>query len=138
MSNLIREFREFALKGPVIDLAVAFLLGVAFNAVVQSLVNDVLLNAVAALFGQPDFSDLVLHLGDGEIRYGAFVTATVNFLLVTTVLFALVKAVNRLRRPPGAPPEPPATRSCPYCLSTIYVAATRCPACTSEVASAAS
>lgn len=138
MSNLIKEFREFALKGPVLDLAVAFLLGVAFNAVVQSLVNDVLLNLVAALFGQPSFSDLALHLGDGEISYGAFFTALVNFLLVAAVLFAVVKATNRLRRPAGAPTEPPATRSCPYCLTAIPVAATRCSACTSEVAAASS
>jgi large conductance mechanosensitive channel len=133
---LVKEFKEFALKGPVVDLAVAFLLGVTFNGVVQSFVNDVLMNLIAALFGQPDFSALELHLGEGEIGYGAFITALVNFALVAAVLFALVKVLNRLRRPKGAAPEPPATRECPYCLTAIPVAATRCGACTSEVATA--
>lgn len=136
MKNMLDEFKEFALKGNLVDLAVAFVLGLAFNAVVQSLVNDVLLQMIAAIFGQPDFSDLAIVVGDGadetRIAYGAFLTAVLNFVIVAAALFILVKTMNRLRRPQAADPAP-ATRNCPYCFSAIPAGATRCSACTSEI-----
>ena len=134
MKKLIAEFKAFALRGNLIDVAIAFILGIAFNSVVQSLVNDVFLQTIAALFGEPDFSTLAIVVGEGEdktrILYGSFLTALVNFLLIALVLFFTVKAVNRATR---RKEEPPAVRECPYCKTNIPETATRCPACTSEL-----
>jgi large conductance mechanosensitive channel len=133
MKNMLGEFKEFALKGNLIELAVAFILGLAFSAVVLSLVNDVVLQIIAVIVGQPSFDGLKINLNDSAIRYGAFLTALINFLLVAFVLFLIVKAVNKLRRPSQEAPAP-ATRNCPFCFTVIPAAATRCSACTSEVA----
>ena len=133
MKNMLGEFKEFALKGNLIELAVAFILGLAFSAVVLSLVNDVVLQIIAVIVGQPSFDGLSINLNDSAIRYGAFLTALINFLLVTFVLFLIVKSVNRLQRPSQEAPAP-ATRNCPFCFTVIPAAATRCSACTSEVA----
>jgi large conductance mechanosensitive channel len=133
MKNMLGEFKEFALKGNLIELAVAFILGLAFSAVVLSLVNDVVLQIIAVIVGQPSFDGLSINLNDSSIRYGAFLTALINFLLVAFVLFLIVKAVNKLRRPSQEAPAP-ATRNCPFCFTVIPEAATRCSACTSEVA----
>jgi large conductance mechanosensitive channel len=133
MKNMLSEFKEFALKGNLIELAVAFILGLAFSAVVVSLVNDVVLQVIAAIVGQPSFDGLSINLNDTAIRYGAFLTALINFLLIAFVLFLIVRAVNKLQRPSQEAPAP-ATRECPFCFSVIPAAATRCSACTSEVA----
>jgi len=133
MKNMLGEFKEFALKGNLIELAVAFILGLAFSAVVLSLVNDVVLQIIAAIVGQPSFDGLSINLNDSAIRYGAFLTTLINFLLIAFVLFLIVRAVNKLQRPSQEPPAP-ATRTCPFCLTEIPAAATRCGACTSEVA----
>ena len=126
-----KEFKEFAFRGNVIELAVAVILGLAFGAVITSLVNDVLMNLIAAAIGQPDFSRLTFTVGDAVIRYGAFLNALVNFLLVALALFLVVKAVNRATRKPAD--EEPTVRECPYCLTTIPARASRCSACTMEV-----
>jgi len=133
MKNMLDEFKEFALKGNLIELAVAFILGLAFSAVVLSLVNDVVLQIIAAIVGQPSFDELTINLNDSAIRYGAFLTTLINFLLIAFVLFLIVRTVNRLQRPSQEAPAP-ATRNCPYCFTVIPAAATRCSACTSEVA----
>lgn len=133
MKNMLDEFKEFALKGNLIELAVAFILALAFSAVVLSLVNDVVLQIIAAIVGQPSFDGLSINLNDSSIRYGAFLMALINFLLVAFVLFLIVKAVNKLQRPNREAPAP-ATRNCPFCFTVIPAAATRCSACTSEVA----
>ncbi|UJA21122.1 large conductance mechanosensitive channel protein MscL [Thermoleophilia bacterium SCSIO 60948] len=125
---MIKEFRDFALKGNLLELAVAFVLGVAFSAVVTSLVDDVIMNLIAAIFGSPDFSDLTLAIGDAEIRYGAFLTALVSFLIIAFALFAIVRLANR-----AMPPGEATTRACPHCLTAIPVAATACSACTRDV-----
>jgi large conductance mechanosensitive channel len=132
MKRMIDEFKEFALKGNLIEIAVAFILGLAFSAVVTSLVDDIVLQVIAAIVGQPSFNALTINVNDSVIRYGAFLTALLNFLLVAFVLFLVVKAVNRLDRRPAEEPAP-ATRNCPYCLSSIPAAAKRCSACTGEV-----
>jgi large conductance mechanosensitive channel len=128
---MLREFKKFALRGNVVELAVAVILGLAFNTVVQSLVDDILLNLIAAAVGEPDFSELTFNLGDAVIRYGAFLTAVVNFVLVAIALFLIVKAFNRLA---GAEDEPPKMAECPFCKTSVPVNATRCPACTSQLA----
>lgn len=132
--KLLDEFKEFALRGSMVDLAVGVVIGAAFNAVVQSFANDVLLNLVAAVFGQPDFSDLTWNLNGAAIGYGAFITASINFLLTSLGVFVVVRFLNRLRRPadPGVP-EPPTTRTCPFCLTVLPREATRCSACTSHL-----
>ena len=133
MKNLLAEFKAFAFKGNVVELAVAVILGLAFNTIVQSLTNDVLMQIIAGIFGQPNFAKLSFGLGDAQIRYGAFLNAVVNFVLVAAVLFFVVKVANRALRPKGAPETPPTTRECPYCKTAIPITATRCGACTSQV-----
>lgn len=130
---MLKEFKEFAFRGNMLDLAIGIIIGGAFGAVVSSFARDILMNAVAAAFGQPNFDDLVWTVGRGEIAYGRFLTAVVAFLLVAWALFFVVRSINRLMGPKDAPPEPPARRECPYCTTSIPVVATRCLACTSEV-----
>jgi large conductance mechanosensitive channel len=137
MSRMVDEFKAFAFRGNLLDLAVAVILGLAFNAVIQSLVNDVLMPIVAAIFGQPNFNRLAIQIGEARILYGSFLTALINFLLVAFALYLVVKAVNRMLHPQGAPAEPPKTRECPYCFTPIALQATRCSACTSQVEAAA-
>lgn len=134
---MIKEFRDFLMKGNIVDLAVAFIAGVAFTAVVQSLVNDVIMQVVAVLFGKPDFSSLTVTLNDSEIRYGAFLTAIVNFVLTMgAVFFLLVKPLNAATERFVEPAEAgePSQRECPECLSQIPAKATRCAQCTAQVA----
>lgn len=124
---MIREFRDFALKGNLVELAVAFVLGVAFAAVVTSLVDDVIMQLVAAIVGKPDFSSLTFSIGKGEIRYGAFLTALVTFLIIAFVLFLVVKAVQK------AMPAKVTQRDCPHCLSSIPIGADTCAFCAKDV-----
>lgn len=125
--SMFKEFRDFALKGNLVELAVAFVLGVAFAAVVTSLVNDIIMQLVAAIIGKPDFSDLTFSIGDGVIRYGSFLTALITFLIIAWVLFLVVKAVQR------AMPAKVTQRDCPHCLSSIPIGAGTCGFCTKEV-----
>jgi large conductance mechanosensitive channel len=130
--TLLKEFREFALKGNLVELAVAFVLAVAFAAVVTSLVNDVIMQLVAAIVGKPDFSSLTLSIGDGVIRYGSFLTALVTFLIIAWILFLVVKAVQS-----ALPAKQVTQRDCPHCLSSIPVGAATCSFCTRDVQPAA-
>jgi large conductance mechanosensitive channel len=129
--GMIREFREFALKGNLLELAVAFVLGVAFAAVVTSFVDDIIMRLIAAIFGKPDFSELTFSIGDGVIRYGSFLTALVTFLIIAWVLFLIVKAAQ------AAMPPKVAQRDCPHCLSPIPTGADTCAFCTKQVQPAA-
>ena len=104
---MIKEFRDFINRGNVLDLAVAVVLGAAFGAVVTSFVDDILMQIIAALGGEPDFSDLTLDIGDAELRYGAFLTAVISFLLIAFGVFVIVKAVNTLKREKGEEPAGP-------------------------------
>ena len=103
---MLKEFRDFALKGNIIDLAVAVIIGIAFGAIVLSLVNDIIMPIVGALLGGVDFASLSIQVGEATIAYGKFIQAIVNFLIIAFVLFLIVKAANRMRKP-VAPPEPP-------------------------------
>lgn len=124
---MIKEFKDFALRGNLLELAVAFVMGVAFAAVVSSLVDDVIMQLIGVTVGEPDFSDLTLSIGDGEIRYGSFLTAVSTFLLIAFVLFWIVKAANRVM------PAKATTRDCPHCLTMIPRGATACSACGRDV-----
>ena len=134
---MLKGFRDFVLRGNVVDLAVAVILGAAFNAIVNSLVGDVLNPLIAATVGKPDFSSVVLHIGGGQIKVGNFFNAVVSFLIVAIVVyFAIVLPMNslmaRLKR--GEVPASPASKACPECLSQIPIAAKRCATCTQLVA----
>ena len=128
MGNLVKEFKEFAMKGNVVDMAIGVVIGGAFGSIVTSVVDDLITPIIGAIFGQPDFSAITL----GPIQLGNFINAVVNFLIIALCLFAVVKAINKLKKP--APEAPaPAPRLCPYCKSEIAEDATRCPHCTSEL-----
>lgn len=134
---MLKGFRDFILRGNVVDLAVAVILGAAFNAIATSLVNDVLKQLIAAAVGKPDFSNVVLNLHGTDIRIGNFLTATLQFLIVATVVyFGVVLPLNhlmaRLKKP--EPVAAPTTKPCPQCLSDIPLAAKRCAHCTQPVA----
>ncbi len=143
---MIKEFRDFAMKGNFLDLAVAFILGVAFGSVVNSLVKDIIMPPIGLALGKLDFSNLFIALdgkaypslkaaqdaGAATLNYGLFITTLVNFLILAFIMFLIVRAANRLKQKP-LPPTAPTTKECPYCYSTIPIKATRCPQCTSEL-----
>ena len=146
---MLKEFRDFAVKGNVIDLAVAVIMGAAFGPIVTSLVNDILMPPIGLILGQVDFKDLFVSLsGDSYaslaaakeaaapvIAYGTFLNTVINFLIVALAVFLLVKQANRFQSPAAAP-APPSTKDCPYCLSAVPLRATRCGHCTSELQAA--
>ena len=133
------------MKGNVIDLAVGIILGIAFGAIVSSLVNDIIMPPIGLLFGKINFSDLFINLsgtaytsvkaakdaGAATINYGVFLNTVINFVIVAFVMFLLVKQINRMKKEPA--PAEPNTKECPYCLSAIPIKATRCPHCTSQL-----
>lgn len=130
---MFKEFREFALRGNALDLAIGVIIGAAFSSVVNSLVDDMLMQGIAAIADEPDFSGLTFGLGNGVIRYGSFLTAIVNFLIVAFALFVFVKAINRLMRPRSTRDQSTPIRDCPYCKLSIPTTAIKCQGCTSEV-----
>jgi large conductance mechanosensitive channel len=133
---MLKGFRDFILRGNVVDLAVAFILGAAFNAIVNSLVKDVVMQFIAAAGGQPDFSALKIYVHGTPIMVGNFLNATVSFLIVAFVVyFFMVLPINSLiaRFKGPAPEVPPATKACPECLSEIPIGAKRCAQCTQPV-----
>jgi large conductance mechanosensitive channel len=135
---MIREFKQFLLRGNVVDLAVGIVIGVAFGALVAALVADLLTPLIAAIFGKPDFSRLAFTVNGSTFRYGAFLNALTAFLAIAAaVFFFVVKPVNALSRRARTEPTPdPTTRKCPECLSEIPIAARRCAFCASEVSAA--
>ena len=128
MGKMLKEFKDFAMKGNVVDMAIGVIIGGAFGAIVTSVVEDLITPIIGAIFGQPDFSGIKL----GPIQLGNFINAVVNFLIIAICLFAVLKAINKLKKPAPveAAPEP---RLCPYCKSEIAEDATRCPHCTSQL-----
>jgi large conductance mechanosensitive channel len=133
---MLKGFREFVMRGNVVDLAVAVVMGAAFGAVVNSLVANIITPLVAAIFGKPDFSALSLTINGATIAYGSFLNAVISFLLVAiAVYFFIVAPMNTLKKlsARGEAPADPTTRQCPECLSTIPIKARRCAFCTSAV-----
>jgi large conductance mechanosensitive channel len=143
--HVLNEFRQFIMRGNVVDLAVGIIMGTAFGAVVNSLVNDVIMPPLGAILGRVDFNSLFLNLsgqaypslkaakdaGAPVIGYGVFISMLINFIVVGFVVFQLVKTVNRMQRP--APAAAPATKDCPYCQMPVPVKATKCGHCTSDL-----
>jgi large conductance mechanosensitive channel len=137
---MLREFKQFIMRGNVVDLAIAVVIGTAFAAVVAAFVADIITPLIAAIFGKPDFSNLSFTLNKSTFLYGDFINALITFLSVAAaIFFFVVKPLNVLeaRRARGEPTESPTTRPCPECLSEIPIAANRCAFCTSEVPAAA-
>lgn len=130
----LKEFKAFAIRGNVMEIAVAVIIGGAFGKIVTSFVGDLVMPLVGLISGGINLSGLVFTLGDASIRYGAFLQAVVDFFVVALVVFLLVKAVNRVfPKPQGEVPAVLATKECPYCFMTIPSKATRCPHCTSAL-----
>ena len=128
---MLREFREFAMRGNVMDLAIAVIIGGAFGKIITSLVNDVLMPLIGLAFGGVNFSDLAITVGDAVVKWGAFVQSVIDFLIVAFVIFMLVRTMNRLKKP--EPVAAPTTKECPHCFTSIPIKATRCPNCTSQL-----
>ncbi len=133
--KLAREFKQFLLRGNVVDLAVALIMALAFFAVVSAFIADLVTPLIAAIFGQPDFSNLTFTLNNSVFRYGDFINVVIAFILIAAVLFFfVVRPVNALiSRSRKQPPADPTTRKCPECLSEIPLEARRCKFCSSEV-----
>ncbi len=144
---MLKEFKEFAMRGNVIDLAVGVIIGAAFGRIVTSLVDDIIMPPIGMALGGVDFKDLFVSLdgrsfaslelakaaGAPVIAYGAFINTIINFLIVAFIVFLLVKQINRLQRPAPQEPDKPTTKGCPYCRLNIPIEATRCPNCTSRL-----
>jgi len=146
---MLKEFKEFAMRGSVLDMAVGIIIGAAFGKIVSSFVSDLLMPVVGLLLGPVDFSSLFINLsaqpyatlkdakaaGAPVLAYGLFINTVLDFLIVAFAVFLMVRQVNRLRREKPAPAPALTTKECPFCASTIALKATRCPQCTSELAS---
>lgn len=149
---MIREFREFALRGNLVDMAVGIIIGTAFGTIATSLVNDVIMPPIGLLLGNVDFSNLFIVLREGTtagpyatlaeaqqagaitLNYGAFINTVISFLIVALAVFLLIRSLNRLKRAEQEiSPEAPTIKSCPYCYMTIPIQARRCPECTSDL-----
>lgn len=148
MKKFIEEFKEFAMRGNMIDLAIGIIIGGAFTTIVNSLVNDIINPLLGIITGNIDFSNLFIALdgnhyatlaeaeavGASVFKYGSFISNVVNFIIMALVVFLLVKVINKLRTPKKKVEEPaPTTKNCPFCQSEINIAATRCPHCTSLI-----
>jgi len=153
---MLKEFKEFALKGNIMDMAVGVVIGGAFQKIVNSLVNDIIMPAISVLTGNVDFSDMVFTVGNASIKYGNFITTIVDFLIIAFSIFLAVKYLNKLNKlkelgdlaaskidkngkfikhkePKVEEPKEPETKTCPYCLTDVKYHATKCPHCTSDL-----
>ncbi len=145
---MLKEFKDFIVRGNVLDLAVAVIIGGAFGKIVTSFVNDILMPPIGLLLGGVDFANLFIALdgkayesldaaktaGAATVNYGLFLNTVIDFLIVAFVIFLVVRTANRMKKPaPAAAPAEPTTKECPHCFSTISIKATRCPNCTSQL-----
>ena len=145
---MLKEFKEFAMRGSVLDMAVGIVIGAAFGKIIASLVDDIIMPPIGLALGNVDFANLFLNIsgkeysslaaakaaGAATINYGVFFNTILSFLIIAFVIFLLIRQVNAMQRPKVAPA--PATKDCPHCFSSIAVKATRCPHCTSELKAA--
>ncbi len=144
---MFAEFKKFAMRGNVVDLAVGFIMGGAFGAIVNSLVTDIIMPPIGLLLNRVDFSNLFINLsgqpwtsvaeakkaGAPTINYGLFLNTIINFIIIAFVLFLMIKQINRLTAPKPQAPAQPSTKECPFCFTAIPIKAVRCPNCTSEL-----
>lgn len=146
---MLKEFKDFAMRGNVVDMAVGIIIGAAFGKIITSLVNDIIMPPIGLVLGKVDFSNLFINLsgqayatlpqakaaGAPTLNYGLFLNTILDFVIVAFAIFLLIRQINRLQRQPEA--APPTTKDCPYCVSAIPIKAVRCPHCTSELKAAA-
>ena len=133
MKKFLEEFKAFALKGNVMDLAVGVIIGGAFQAIVTSLVGDII-TPIIGIFASTDFSNMIATINGSEVKYGAFITAIINFIIMAFIIFCIVKGLNKLaERKKKEEANEPTEKTCPFCQSTISIKATRCPHCTSAL-----
>ena len=144
---MFKEFRKFAMRGNVVDMAVGIIIGAAFGKIVASFVKDIIMPPIGLLLGDVDFSNLFVNLSEGSyatlaqaqeagaatLNYGAFINTVVDFLIVAFAIFIVIRQMNRLKKPEEAASAEPTTKDCPFCLSAIPIKASRCPSCTSEL-----
>jgi large conductance mechanosensitive channel len=149
---MFKDFKEFAMRGSVVDMAVGIVIGAAFGTIVKSFVDDVLMPPIGLLLGNVDFSNLFITLKDGAkaagpyaslvtakaagavtLNLGLFINTIISFIIIAFAVFLVIKGINRMKKEEVAPPAEPTTKECPFCLSTIPLKATRCPHCTSEL-----
>jgi large conductance mechanosensitive channel len=147
---MLKEFKEFAMRGNVVDMAVGIIIGVAFGKIVTSLVNDVIMPPIGLLLGKIDFANLYINLSGTEyatlaeaeaagvplIKYGVFLNTVFDFVIVAFVIFLVIRQMNRMKQKEEAPAEAPVTKACDYCKTNIPIEAVRCPHCTSELRAA--
>ena len=151
MKNIIKEFKEFAMKGNVVDLAVGLVLGAAFGAIVKSLVDDLIMPPIGLLLGKVDFSNLFIVIREGKtpppyntvaiakdagavtLNIGLFINVIISFIIVAFAMFMIIKAMNRLKKEPPKPEVVPTTKECPFCCSMVPIKAVKCPNCTSDL-----
>ncbi len=144
---MLKEFKEFAMRGNVLDMAIGIIIGAAFGKIITSFVNDILMPPIGLLLGKVDFSNLFINLsgkpsatlaeakasGAVTISYGIFLNTIIDFIIVAFVIFLLIQQINRFKRQPDAVPAVPELKECPYCFTAIPIKAVRCPNCTSEL-----
>ena len=151
---MLKEFKEFAMKGNVLDMAVGIIIGAAFGGIVTSLVNDVIMPPIGLLLGNVDFSNIFAVLKEGKtagpyasvaaakaagavtMNMGVFINTIINFIIVAFAIFLLIRSINQLKKKEEAPTAVPTTKECPYCIVSIPIKATRCPHCTSQLKAA--
>lgn len=146
MKKLLQEFKDFALKGNMLDMAVGVIIGGAFSGIVKSLVDDIIMPLISLVTGKIDFTNMFIALDGGTyatldeakaatsvLAYGSFITGVINFLIMAFVVFVVIKQLNKLHRKPEAAPAVPTEKECPYCKTMIPIEATRCPHCTSQL-----
>jgi large conductance mechanosensitive channel len=132
--RMLKEFKAFVMRGNVMDLAVAVIIGGAFGKIISSLVNDILMPLIGLVIGGIDFTGLAFTVGNAKVTYGNFINNIIDFLIIALVIFLMVKAINSTKKPTPAPAAAePTNKECPYCFTTISIKATRCPNCTSEL-----
>ena len=149
--GMIKEFKEFAMKGNVMDMAIGIIIGAAFGPIVGSLVGDIIMPPIGLLMGNVDFSNLFFVLKEGAqmgpyasvvaakaagavtVNYGLFINTIINFIIVAFAIFMMIKAMNKLKREQPAPAAAPSTKPCPQCFSTVHIKAVKCPNCTSSI-----
>jgi len=149
---MLKEFKEFAMRGNVIDMAVGIVIGAAFGTIVKSLVSDIIMPPIGLLLGKVDFANLFAVLKPGEavagpyaslvdaqaagavtINYGVFINTLISFIIISFAIFMVIRSMNKLKKKEEAPPAEPTTKDCPYCLTSIPIKAIRCPHCTSQL-----
>ena len=128
---MLKEFKEFVMRGNVLDLAIAVIIGGAFGKIIGSLVNDILMPLIGLLMGGVNFSELAFTVGAAQVKWGMFVQTIIDFLIIAFVIFLIVRTANKMKKAP--PPADPTTKECPHCFTAIPIKATRCPHCTSEL-----